>query len=94
VKTIPENLAEEAAKAIAPLALRSPEIVRDFIFLWGPLQWRGDRIPLARFQEAWTDRVFFWEPKTDCPEAKHADGPHYFPLCGGRLGTYVISIGD
>jgi hypothetical protein len=91
---IPENLLEEAAVAIAPLAFRSVDSVRAFLLIRGPLEWRGDCVPLARFQEAWTDRVFYWEPKTDCPEAKHADGPHFFPLCGGRLASYLVSIGD
>lgn len=94
MKTIPENLAEEAVKAIAPLAFRSPESVRAFLSMQGPLEWRGDCIPLARLPEAWADRVFYWEPQADCPEAKHADGPHYSPLCGGRLASYFVSIGD
>lgn len=94
MKTIPENLAEEAAQAIAPLSFRNVESVRAFLSMRGPLEWRGDCVPLARFQEAWADRVFTWEPKSDCPESRFADGPHYLPLCGGRLAHYVISIGD
>jgi hypothetical protein len=94
MKTIPENLFEEAVKAIAPIASRSVESVRASLSMRGPLEWRGDCIPLARFQEAWTDRVFYFEPKAECPEAKYADGPHYSPLCGGRLATYLVSIGD
>jgi hypothetical protein len=94
MKTIPENLFKEAVKAIAPIALRSEESVRAYLSMRGPLEWRGDCIPLARFQEAWTDRVFYFEAQTDCPEAKYADGPHYSPLCGGRLATYLVSIGD
>lgn len=86
MKPIPENLAQEAAVAIAPLAFRSVDSVRAFLSMRGPLEWRGDCVPLARFQEAWTDRVFLLGAETRLPRGETFGRAALFPAVRRKAG--------